>query len=1395
MFNDKAEDADPLCLKLRTACSGIEQWIRNTLNSSGEPPSLTPTATPATCAPAAVASQASASKSTRAQPTEGSADAAGVSTGSRKATTTPVTDPRWPKTPSRPISRLQSDRASADAGDGVTNGGDVEPHDGPGNHSTSGEGKERMKEGTQPIVLPQDLGAGTGVAGTEGSSNDADSQLVGTGKGKGTPGADNEKVAKSQSDSTLDAGAGATQKDDAAGVHSPSGFRARSTGEEPYTTDELVARLNFLSSQCGLTLDAALYDTLIGLRVDVDIAKASGGDTVAAELPEVGKHKSGAVPKGKGKPKSPQGGGESEHKAGASAKDVDTHVADKSVTTTPIVTAERSNVKGRVEHPAEEVDATDGDRTAKPLSGGEEGSVPRAADAASTSVVDEPPRQPAAKDQNDCQPIGKDDRTSTRTAAAEDDDDFSCGDNGGRDDHVDDSSGESDCGDGGTISLPRRPLSSRQQGASKPAIERARAKAILGKAKAGNAKLKDKIPTSAGSGSGASYFIPKKNATVAGGGGGGGGSGMSAIPKKPIPKKPVSTPGSNLDAAPSSPSMDAGGTSKSACPAITSSSITSDPHGLEKGGGSSSTGPTQPPKPIAEDRPDAMRGLECASYRDAVEEECRQKLGTGGAYLGTPSRNRIWEKLQRTSEQSNRLRERNVKIMKALLAKCANGDSSANDDHADGDDNSGDDDDGDDGGRGRFGISLDSGDSASRIRPPTPPLPARAQPKISPIFPRVDARPIGECKSSWGGDHHGGRARVEARVPDVRAAPRGRGTSGVGKPPGAPPFLGVGTKYRPPPPSRVVGSPNRQQGQTSLAKHPPRDEPVSRPGGTSASTSRSFKNREDGKKRGGDGDGGGRGNDGGGGGGGRPLQRDGKRHDKDTRKSGDRKQGKGDRDHRERSRQERVRIDGIGDKRRRSVSSSVDRDRSNRREKKARAKRRSASRERSSSRADGGRIKFAKHRGVSGESTRSPTSRKRRRRSSIDDCMEGTTSGGSGCPPAFHTRKIIPPRRVDKNRDPGVRRAVSAPMMVASPTILPLRSPAEEPRAAPIAGGRAPSPFHANVVWTPPAGQPPPPQGPPPEDPPPSANSTSAQARARPSDPPRFQQLPPLPSAGTGIPPDRRDVNTKNRRSWTDDDMDLDDDGTPPRSLGRTPVPGRRDAPSRHGDSAQFAGPRLPLQPSGPPPTTGLAPPPPVTDVRQHGFLGPIPFTQPLYAPSGAAAAAAAAPDAAGAAAASIRLPDAAPLAVPVSQLGSQPFPSLQATATATPITAPTGPRAMIGSAGPPRFSPQQLNDAMATINQAAMINETGAINKARAMLASRRQNPPPSATPAPQLHVSAPSPLVPVFIPENHRHQRSGSQSLQSGSSRSHDRGDSPGPQQHQYGGPPPPSRPYHLW
>lgn len=419
----------------------------------------------------------------------------------------------------------------------MTIGDDAEPHDGRGNHSTSGEGKERMKGGTQPIVSPQDLEAGTGVTGTEGSSNDADSQLVGIGEADGTPEADNEEMAKSQSDSTSDAGVGATQEDGAAGVQTASGFRARSTGEEPYTTDELVARLNFLSAQSGLTLDAALYDTLIGLRVDVDIAKASGEDTVAAERPEVGKDNSGAVPKGKGKRKSPQGGGESEHKAGASAKDVDTHVADKSVTITPIVTAKPSNVKGRLEDPTEEVEETDGDRTAKPLSGGEEGTVLHAADAASTSAADEPPRQPAGKDQNDCQPIGKDDGTSTRTAAAEDDDDFSCGDNGGGDDRIDDSSGGSDCGDGATVSLPRRPLSSRQQGASKPAIERARAKAILGKAKASNAKLKDKILTTAGSGSGTSYFIPKKNATFAGGGGGG--SGMSTIPKKPIPKKPV----------------------------------------------------------------------------------------------------------------------------------------------------------------------------------------------------------------------------------------------------------------------------------------------------------------------------------------------------------------------------------------------------------------------------------------------------------------------------------------------------------------------------------------------------------------------------------------------------------------------------------------------------------------------------------------------------------------------------------------------------------------------------------------------------------------------------------------------------------------------------------------
>lgn len=362
-----------------------------------------------------------------------------------------------------------------------------------------------------------------------------------------------------------------------------------------------------------------------------------------------------------------------------------------------------------------------------------------------------------------------------------------------------------------------------------------------------------------------------------------------------------------------------------------------------------------------------------------------------------------------------------------------------------------------------------------------------------------------------------------------------------------------------------------------------------------------------------------------------------------------------------------------------------------------------------------------------------------------------------------------------------------------------VRSPAEEQRAASIAGGTAPS-LQPNVEWTPPAGQPPPPQGPPPEDPPPSAHGTSAPARARSSAPTRSQQLPPLPPTGTGIPTDRRSRHTKNRRSWTDDDMDLDDDGTPPRSLGRIPVPGRRDdaarsepPPFRHGDSAPLAGPRLPLKPSRPPPTTGLTRPPPVTELRQQGFLGHVPFSQPLYVHAGAAVDAA--PDAAGAAAALISSPDAAPLSAPPSQLGSQPFPSVEATVTATPITASTGPRAMIGSAGPPMFSPQQLNEAMATMQQAAMINQTDAIKRAAAMLASRRQNPPPSATSAPQLHVSAPSPLVPVFIPENHRQQRSGGQSLHSGSSRSHDHGGSPGPQQHQYGGPPPPSTPYHPW
>ncbi len=232
---------------------------------------------------------------------------------------------------------------------------------------------------------------------------------------------------------------------------------------------------------------------------------------------------------------------------------------------------------------------------------------------------------------------------------------------------------------------------------------------------------------------------------------------------------------------------------------------------------------------MLEDVPEAVRGLEdFANYLDTDEEHYQQGLAQGGAYLGTSSRTKFWEKLQKASEKSNGFRERKLGIIKSVLDQQAEF-SSDDDSDDDGDDDLDPDDDatgesdeaggaGADG-RGRFGMPLHRGGADARVRPPTPPLPAaRGQPKISPISPRADARPIGQCKSSWGGDQRGGRGRPEPRVVDARAPVRGSASSGGGKGIGSSyPSGGVGKKH-PPPPQRGAGGPS---GGVGTKYHPP----------------------------------------------------------------------------------------------------------------------------------------------------------------------------------------------------------------------------------------------------------------------------------------------------------------------------------------------------------------------------------------------------------------------------------------------------------------------------------------------------------------------------------------------------------------------------------------------
>lgn len=358
-------------------------------------------------------------------------------------------------------------------------------------------------------------------------------------------------------------------------------------------------------------------------------------------------------------------------------------------------------------------------------------------------------------------------------------------------------------------------------------------------------------------------------------------------------------------------------------------------------------------------------------------------------------------------------------------------------------------------------------------------------------------------------------------------------------------------------------------------------------------------------------------------------------------------------------------------------------------------------------------------------------------------------------------------------------------------------------QATAAADARAPPPPQANVAWTPPAGQPPPPDDSPPEYPAPQPIPSEREDQPS-ATPTRTQPPPPLgpPPPRQPTPPRATSIHAdlghgdaeRVRRSWPDDDMDLDDAGTPSPRQGPAHAASHRGGSGADDVVALPSQPRPPREipaPAGPPPlpppqlpppmvpTMSLAPAAPAPPIPQQQVFAPPVFNPPAYAHAGAATAAATA--------APVVIATSAPgfHRVPAGVVVGRSLPPGASTAGTAPVSVmlPLGsvarppiittvaPSFPTTPAGLPQFTPQQLDAAL--------------VRQAKEMLAVRRQNPP--VAPAP---LAPPVPPALAYIPENHL-QHPGNQPFQPGGDQHHElqgSHDRDGSLRQLHGSPPPP-------